>query len=192
MGITLFEDVTLLLGKLTMFCASLINYILCFSWNCSRIAVACVGPNFGLQTVPILRPLELRDVRLLGLSYNYHTTPIPIFFIFWVTLYRSMMTFFKRSMRFIATSLVSSCQLVKSIASYCIMFERHVCTSWFIVDALFFWSCMQFCHATIHVFVCYLYRIYVLKVRINIIIIIIMIKAELSISVYSTIWRKRK
>ena len=28
-------------------------------------------------------------------------------------------------MRFIAICLVSSCQLVKSIASYCVMFGRH-------------------------------------------------------------------
>jgi len=53
------------------------------------------------------------------------TTPIPTFFLLWVTLYQSFDEICKRSMKFIATTLVSSSQLVQSIANYCVMFAKY-------------------------------------------------------------------
>ena len=64
----------------------------------------------------------LRGVRLLGVAYYYHSTAILTFFLFTLPVYDEIC---KRSMKFIASSLVSSSHLVKSIASYRIMFGRN-------------------------------------------------------------------
>ena len=70
----------------------------------------------------------------------------------------------------------------------------YLCTSWFIVDTLFFWSYVLYWHITIRLFVCYLYRIYVHKVRINITIIIIIgsRRAEVSHEPWSTSFLRQR
>ena len=59
--------------------------------------------------------------RILLLPYNSHSYFLPILSET-LPVYDEIC---KRSMKFIASSLVSSSQLVKSIASYCIMFGRN-------------------------------------------------------------------
>ena len=57
-----------------------------------------------------------------------------------------------RDGQLILPRLFFSCQQLSDIIDY-------LCTSWFIVHALFFWNCVHFCHVTIRMFVCCLYCI---------------------------------
>ena len=59
--------------------------------------------------------------RILQLPYNSHSYFLSILSDT-LPVYEEIC---KRSVKFIAISLVSSCQLVKSIASYCVLFGRN-------------------------------------------------------------------
>jgi len=93
--------------KLYAYCTSIYGAEL-WALNSSNIETFCVAWRKALR-------------RILQLPYNSHFYFLPILSDT-LPVYDEIC---KRSMKFIATTLVSSSQLVPSIANYCVMFGRY-------------------------------------------------------------------
>jgi len=111
-----------MLSSTIFVCAYLMKGILWLSWHCStRVAVAFGAEFWALECASIKtlcvawRKGLTITIQISLLRSSYIPSDISL-------VYDKIC---KRSMPFIATSLVSSSQLDKSISSCCIMFGRH-------------------------------------------------------------------
>jgi len=77
------------------------------------------GYKTGIRKRKLTKPFKIVPY------YKYHITPIPTFFLFWVTLYPSMMTCASVRWSSLLYFSIFYSLLVQSIAYYCVMFGRY-------------------------------------------------------------------